>query len=383
MANVKLPPFLKWRDGRPRWEPSPKLRRLGLKGRDLKDNAGSWLPLAEAVLSAQAINQDLASQAGQRRPSLPLKTAVTCHDLFALYYASQDFLRLRPQTRHDYQGKARPFLEHFGDRAVAAVRKSHILGFWEQMHEQRGHAMANGILAVVRRVFTYAELRDLRAPNTNPCLQLKRPTVPPRVVVWTPVEIDVMVSLADGIGVPSIGDAIIAGLHTGQRQGDLLAYTLPEVGDGRARFRQSKRGAQVSVPLTEQLAGRIEEIRRRRRDEARHALSLATVHQLIVNEATGRPYTRNSFNHVFRRVRAEACKKLPEMNKKQFLDIRDTAVTRLAIAGCSVPEIRAITGHTLTTIHKVLEHYLALDDRMADAAIDKLRQWMDREGIAL
>jgi hypothetical protein len=26
---------------------------------------------------------------------------------------------------------------------------------------------------------------------------------------------------------------------------------------------------------------------------------------------------------------------------------------------------------------------LALDDRMADAAIDKLRQWMDREGIAL
>ena len=61
---------------------------------------------------------------------------------------------------------------------------------------------------------------------------------------------------------------------------------------------------------------------------------------------------------------------------KQFPDLRDTAVARLALAGCTVAEIRAITGHTLETVHKVLKHYLALDDRMADAGIAKLKNWM-------
>lgn len=68
---------------------------------------------------------------------------------------------------------------------------------------------------------------------------------------------------------------------------------------------------------------------------------------------------------------------------KQFLDLRDTAVTRLALAGCTMSEIRAITGHMFETVHKIMQHYLALDDRMADAAISKLKSWMDEEGIAV
>ena len=35
--------YLKWRDGRPRWEPGPTLRAKGWKGRDLKSEQGEWL----------------------------------------------------------------------------------------------------------------------------------------------------------------------------------------------------------------------------------------------------------------------------------------------------------------------------------------------------
>ncbi len=37
----------------------------------------------------------------------------------------------------------------------------------------------------------------------------------------------------------------------------------------------------------------------------------------------------------------------------------------------------------MQTIHHVLTHYLALDDRMADAAIERLKVWMVEEGIAI
>ena len=64
-------------------------------------------------------------------------------------------------------------------------------------------------------------------------------------------------------------------------------------------------------------------------------------------------------------------------------DLRDTAITRLALASCTAMEIHAITGHDLETIHRVMKHYLARTDALADAAITKLKTWMNDEGIAL
>jgi hypothetical protein len=74
---------------------------------------------------------------------------------------------------------------------------------------------------------------------------------------------------------------------------------------------------------------------------------------------------------------------VPGLAGKWFLDLRDTAVTRLALAGCTVAEIRAITGHTLETVHQVLKHYLALDDAMARAGIERLVTWLKEQGIAI
>jgi integrase len=42
-----------------------------------------------------------------------------------------------------------------------------------------------------------------------------------------------------------------------------------------------------------------------------------------------------------------------------FHDLRGTAITMLAEAGCTVPEIAAITGHSLKHVTHILETYLA------------------------
>ncbi len=49
------------------------------------------------------------------------------------------------------------------------------------------------------------------------------------------------------------------------------------------------------------------------------------------------------------------------------------AVTRLALAGCSVPQIAAITGHSLKDVEQILDaHYLGGGVELAEAAITKL-----------
>jgi len=51
-----------------------------------------------------------------------------------------------------------------------------------------------------------------------------------------------------------------------------------------------------------------------------------------------------------------------------------TAVVRLAVAGCSVPEIAAVTGHTIDRCARILEVYLPRTALMARAAVARLDQ---------
>jgi hypothetical protein len=52
-----------------------------------------------------------------------------------------------------------------------------------------------------------------------------------------------------------------------------------------------------------------------------------------------------------------------------FHDLR----VRLAIAGASVPQIAAVTGHSLKDVEAILDaHYLGRDIQLAEAAVLKL-----------
>ncbi|PZQ63388.1 MAG: hypothetical protein DI570_09350, partial [Phenylobacterium zucineum] len=69
MANQRsgVPAGWNWRDGRPRWIPSPTLRKAGWKGTDLKDPKGAWLPRGASIDAAEAI---MAAVSGWRAGGL-------------------------------------------------------------------------------------------------------------------------------------------------------------------------------------------------------------------------------------------------------------------------------------------------------------------------
>jgi integrase len=65
----------------------------------------------------------------------------------------------------------------------------------------------------------------------------------------------------------------------------------------------------------------------------------------------------------------------------RFHDLRGTAVTRLALAGCKVPEIAAITGHSLRDVEAILEkHYLGGRVELAESAVLKLEMAYGTKG---
>src|SRR5205814_10368164 len=78
--------------------------------------------------------------------------------------------------------------------------------------------------------------------------------------------------------------------------------------------------------------------------------------------------TRASFSKTF----GEVLRKVARIEYRTFHDLRGTAVTRLFIAGCDVPEIATITGHTLKSVEVVLDrHYFHRDIKLAERAMDK------------
>jgi len=97
---------------------------------------------------------------------------------------------------------------------------------------------------------------------------------------------------------------------------------------------------------------------------------------ILVNHH-GHPWLTNTFGRGWR----EACRNAG-VTGLTFHDLRGTAVTRLSLAGCTVPEIAAITGHSLAGVARILDaHYLHRDPALAASAIRKLEENVRRSTL--
>ncbi len=378
-----------WREGRPRFNPGPKLRALGYKGEDMKRADGRWMGIEEAAAFIAAREAEIAQRRarkadGKRLAPLRAASIITTADLFTEYFGSTRAAARAPKTLADYRSKAQTLADFAPDiwaEAAAAISKPVAFGLHEKLWAAKGLHTANGVIAVARLVWSYAEKRG--KVDRNPFLKLGMPTPPPRQRCGTPDEIAALLAAADGPGDngkpfdPEIGDAIILALYSGQRQGDVLAYEPRNEAEGRIRLIQNKTGARVSIQALAPLADRL------RQAAERKTRANITTPVLVADTRTGRPFNAFSFRHRYAALRDRAAKACPSVASLRFQDLRDTAVTRLAMSGCTLPEIASITGHSLETITTILKHYLELNEAIADAATQKLAAWLEKEGVAI
>lgn len=87
---------------------------------------------------------------------------------------------------------------------------------------------------------------------------------------------------------------------------------------------------------------------------------------LFRDETTGKAYTEERPSKVFAVVRTAAVEKGARPLLMRWL--RHSCVVQLARAGCEVPEIAAVTGHSLASVTSILETYLPRDKKVAENA---------------
>ena len=88
----------------------------------------------------------------------------------------------------------------------------------------------------------------------------------------------------------------------------------------------------------------------------------------ILRNSRGGAWTSDGFNTSWRKCCAKA-----GIADLTFHDLRGTAITRMALAGCTVPEIAAVTGHSLKDVETILDmHYLGGRAELAASAMRKM-----------
>lgn len=408
---VKLRPHA---DGgyRPRFEPGPKQRALGFAAADLKHPDGRWFNLEEASIFAKTKLAEIkAAAAGKpaRPADQPRKARKSVSDLIDAYFGSLEFQALAASTQEGYRynsGAIRWIKQSVEDRRNGVPRVPHPFSLMEaaiitkrdvkalhvELVRERGKGTARNVIMILSGCYKWG----MTAPgwagleDRNPCTQLNLVSNPPRVVTWPVEAVRAMIAAADEGGFPSVGDAIMLALYSAQRQSDVLAL-VDQVGhasaaqraaDNRAlRFLQIKTGARVTVFAAPDLVARLTAAEKRR--AALKVVPLRGELPVVIDERNGRAWGRYAFQKVFWRLRRKAAKAHPELLGLTFQDLRDTAITWLGKAGCTIPEICSYSGHKMATAAAILAHYLELSEPMAREAAAKQAAWLERNKISL
>jgi integrase len=390
-----------WRDGRPRFEPGPLLRALGFKGEDLRHGPqGPWFEAAEALAWSQAKEQEIAARRRAKAEAeakgkrlAPIRRAAgrfyTMEDLFEDYFKSP---RMRGEmvvegkrrqkaaaaaTIKDYRKKAKAIGEFDGvlwTAPVDALSKPILYDLYERLWTRAGLATARGAIAVLSAAISWGIKRGKVRLPVNPCMGLGMEMPEARLRCLTPQEVRQLVATADALGRPEIGDAIVMGVWTGQRQKDRLELLDAGLMDGRRLFRQSKTKAIVELKEAPELEARLAAAKLRR-----ESWTVQPLH-IIVDERARQSFKADHYRHLFSEIRTEAAKELASLADARDQDLRDTSVTWLARAGCTHMEIAQLTGHSMQSIQTILKHYLAHHREIADNAIDKMVKWYEGQG---
>jgi integrase len=294
---------------------------------------------------------DFLQQYQEAHASLGKPNARSFMSIIAQYKGAPEFNKIAASTRRDYLRYIKMIEEEFGDLPIAALADRRVRGDFKNWRDKYANTPRKADLAwtVLARIMSFAKDRGII--TTNPCERGGRLYVADRRdKIWSEQDIAAVLAVASD----EIKLALILALWSGQRQGDLLrlpwsAYESPHI-----RLRQSKGGRRVAMPAGGPLRALLDSTERRG--------------PLILTNTLGRPWTSDGFRTSW----GKACERAG-VSGLTFHDLRGTAVVRLAIAGASVPQIAAVTGHSLKDVEAILDaHYLGRDIKLAEAAVLKL-----------
>ena len=349
MVNVKVRHMHRIK-GRWYWIPSKTARALGFASEPLGDD------IRAATARAEKLNAQLDAERERKAPAKIAQGTVAA--LIKRYIASPAFADLSASTQKGYRQILARIESKAGDVDVTGITRSDVVETYEQLRERHGEASAAAMMRVWRLLLGFSY--DIGWRNDNPAKGLRLRTLAPRRRVWSPEEVRAFIAAAQAEGRDSMALAVELAYDTGQRQADILKLTWTQYDGTAFTLRQSKTSAPVIAVVSPEMQARLSTVERRGV-------------QLVVSEATAKPYKKDHFAHEFARLREVAG--LPK--DLQFRDLRRTAATELGQAGATDDQIRAQTGHKSRNVVAV---YVVPERTMSEAAQTKRQALKKKQG---
>ena len=284
------------------------------------------------------------------------RSSGTIESVFDKYLDSEEFLSCGERTRRDYRLQTTLIVKAFGDLEVEALiedadeTRGLFLDYRDQL-AKTSRRQADYFLQVLNTVLNWGKIRGKVKLNPLRDAGVKKLYDTTRAEkIWSDEQIDAFRVCASR----EINLAMMLALWTGQRQGDLLKLTWASYDGFEFKLTQGKGRVQVQIPVGAPLKKLLDATRR--------------VSPVILVNQSGVPWTADGFRTSWGKTAKRA-----GVIDRTFHDLRGTTVTKLALAGCTVPEIASITGHSMMQVKSILEkHYLARDPQLARGAIAKL-----------
>ncbi len=274
------------------------------------------------------------------------------------YGLSPKFLKKRESTQREYKRMLKRLEAEFGTMPIAALAAPRVIGKFIDYQERIGRdhpREADNQLTIMSAVFSYAKSKGRIA--RNPLEGFERLYDSDRSEkIW--LEGDVMGFMKSAPA--ELQRAMILAIHTGQRYGDLVRLRWSDYDGDAISLKQSKTSMRVWIKCTSALKAMLDSTPKNgpfiltRPDET-------PWHTAKDDKAMGKAWTAH--------MKAAGLYSESPGDRLHFNDLRGTAVTLLAEAGATVPQIAAITGHTLESVTRILEKYLARTKRLSEAAI--------------
>jgi integrase len=249
--------------------------------------------------------------------------------LAASYFASPNFLTMKPSTKNVYrnaidrlcQSKDKDGNES-GTKSATTLRREHIV----KMMAARANKpeSANLLRKVLRAMMQHAVEIGLRAEDPTRDVKAIR-VKSDGFHSWTDAEIARFEALHAIGSRPRLALALL--LYTGQRRSDVVTMGNQHVDrNGAIHLRQKKTGAVLAIPMHSALVEIID--------------ATPSNHLTFLTTQFGKPFTAAGFGNWFREQCNEAM-----LRHCSAHGLRKAAARRLAEAGCTAHEIASITGH--------------------------------------
>jgi len=286
----------------------PGFKRIALLGAPGSDE---FMTAYQLALAGQPSRVEIG--AGRTKPG-------TVNAAIVGYYSSVAFRSLALSTQKLQRSILEQFRAEHGDKRIALLPREFIV----RTLGRRSPSVARNWLKTLRALLQFAVAEGFRADD--PTQGVKPPRIrTDGIHTWTEAEI-AQYEARHPIGTKArLALALL--LYTAQRRGDVIGMGRQHIRNGMITVRQQKTGTILQIPIHSKL---------------HEALGTTPDKQLtFLTTEFGKPFSFAGFGNWFR----DRCNEAGLPKRCSAHGLRKAACRRLAEAGCTAHQIRAISGH--------------------------------------